>query len=200
MSNYTSNKLYCINDKYYYNGDTTKLYLFDEDTNTFTECETPVDFAYQINLNTCRDIYLRGTSNNSILNFLDFIYGETLIGYSFNGITVSNSNLIFSSENILSGNTFYTNQLQPVLGTMTNNGDIEITPTTSNQNKSKGYYNSITVNAVTSSIDENIKPENIKKGVTILGVTGTYEGIITEDEYNQALNTTRQILGVENQE
>lgn len=200
MSNYASNKLYCINDKYYYNGDTTKLYLFDEDTNTFTECETPVDFAYQINLNTCRDIYLRGTSNNSILNFLDFIYGETLIGYSFNGITVSNSNLIFNSENILSGNTFYTNQLQPVLGTMTNNGDIEITPTTSNQNKSKGYYNSITVNAVTSSIDENIKPENIKKGVTILGVTGTYEGIITEDEYNQALNTTRQILGVENQE
>jgi hypothetical protein len=29
---------------------------------------------------------------------------------------------------------------------------------------------------VTSSIDSNIQPENIKKDVTILGVTGTYEG------------------------
>lgn len=29
---------------------------------------------------------------------------------------------------------------------------------------------------VTSSIDSNVQPENIKKGVTILGVTGTYEG------------------------
>jgi hypothetical protein len=29
---------------------------------------------------------------------------------------------------------------------------------------------------VTSAIDSNIQPENIKKDVTILGVTGTYEG------------------------
>ena len=35
---------------------------------------------------------------------------------------------------------------------------------------------SVTVNAVTSSIDSNISSENIKKDVTILGVTGTYEG------------------------
>ena len=35
---------------------------------------------------------------------------------------------------------------------------------------------SVTVNPVTSSIDSNIKAGNIKKDVTILGVTGTYEG------------------------
>ena len=29
---------------------------------------------------------------------------------------------------------------------------------------------------VTSAIDSNIQAENIKKDVTILGVTGTYEG------------------------
>lgn len=32
------------------------------------------------------------------------------------------------------------------------------------------------VEGVTSAIDSNIRPENIKAGVTILGVLGTYEG------------------------
>lgn len=34
----------------------------------------------------------------------------------------------------------------------------------------------VEVSAVTSAIDANIIPGNIKKDVTILGVTGTYEG------------------------
>ena len=33
-----------------------------------------------------------------------------------------------------------------------------------------------TVSAVTSTIDANILPENIKKDVEILGITGTYDG------------------------
>ena len=35
---------------------------------------------------------------------------------------------------------------------------------------------SVTINPVTSSIDANITPGNIKKDVSILGVTGIYEG------------------------
>lgn len=35
--------------------------------------------------------------------------------------------------------------------------------------------NSVTINAVTSDIDSNIQAENIKKDVTILGVTGNYD-------------------------
>lgn len=58
-----------------------------------------------------------------------------------------------------------------------------ITPTTSAQSftpsSGKVGFSSVYVSAVTSAIDSNIKPENIKAGVTILGVTGTYEG---EDE------------------
>lgn len=46
-----------------------------------------------------------------------------------------------------------------------------ITVTSSNDGLS-----SVTVNHVTSSIDSNIKAGNIRKDVTILGVTGTYEG------------------------
>ena len=53
-----------------------------------------------------------------------------------------------------------------------------VTPTTSQQTVTPdtGYeLGSVVVNPVTSSIDNNISPENIKKDVTILGVTGTYE-------------------------
>lgn len=37
-------------------------------------------------------------------------------------------------------------------------------------------YSQVTVNAVDASIDSNIKAENIKHGVQILGVTGVYQG------------------------
>lgn len=56
----------------------------------------------------------------------------------------------------------------------------EVTPTTSAQtiepSEGKNGFTSISVAAVTSSIDANILPENIKSGVTILGVEGTYTG------------------------
>lgn len=42
-------------------------------------------------------------------------------------------------------------------------------------------YNQITVNPVTSSIDSNIRPEYIKKGITILGVTGTYGDTVIDN-------------------
>lgn len=59
-----------------------------------------------------------------------------------------------------------------------------VTPTTSEQTVSagEGYdgLGTVTVNAVTAAIDENITEANIKSGVTILGVTGTYEGESSE--------------------
>lgn len=55
---------------------------------------------------------------------------------------------------------------------------IEVTPTTSEQEitPDDGYigFSKVTVAAVTAAIDENIVAENIKDGVTILGVTGSY--------------------------
>ena len=53
--------------------------------------------------------------------------------------------------------------------------ELSITPTTENQSF-EGLYNQVQVKGVTSDIDSNIVPENIKKDVTILGVTGTHEG------------------------
>lgn len=55
-----------------------------------------------------------------------------------------------------------------------------VTPTTSKQTITAGSnydgLGTVTVNAVTAAIDENIVAGNIKDGVTILGVTGSYTG------------------------
>lgn len=54
-----------------------------------------------------------------------------------------------------------------------------VTPTTSAQTltpDSGHAYKKIEVSAVTAAIDENIVAGNIKSGVTILGVEGTYTG------------------------
>lgn len=56
--------------------------------------------------------------------------------------------------------------------------NLEINPSKEEQTfKSQNYYgyNNVTINPVTNSIDENIKPENIKKDVSILGVKGNIE-------------------------
>lgn len=56
------------------------------------------------------------------------------------------------------------------------NGEaLEIQPTTENQ-EYDGIYSNVKVNAVTKEIDSNIVAENIKSGVDILGVEGTYVG------------------------
>lgn len=57
---------------------------------------------------------------------------------------------------------------------------LNVTPSTSAQTftPSSGVvgYDTVNVSAVTASIDQNIVASNIKKDVTILSVTGTYEG------------------------
>lgn len=58
-----------------------------------------------------------------------------------------------------------------------------INPSTSTQtitpSAGKNGITEATVNPVTSAIDANIQPENIKQGVTILNTVGTYQGGIT---------------------
>ena len=62
--------------------------------------------------------------------------------------------------------------------------NLEINPSKEEQTfKSQDYYgyDEVKVNGVTNSIDKNIKPENIKKDINILGVTGNVEEINTTE-------------------
>lgn len=57
--------------------------------------------------------------------------------------------------------------------------NVTVTPTTSSQSITADEgkrLGTVTVNAVTAAIDANIAAGNIKSGVTILGVEGTYTG------------------------
>lgn len=57
--------------------------------------------------------------------------------------------------------------------------NVEVTPTTEQQTVTADtgkVLGTVTVKAVTAAIDENIAAANIKSGVTILGVTGSYSG------------------------
>ena len=75
---------------------------------------------------------------------------------------------------------------------------VIITPSTSQQNiiPSDGYdgMSEVEVLAVDSNIDEDIKPENIKQGVNILGVDGTLEQSKLQDEITVSPAVTDQVV------
>ena len=112
-------------------------------------------------------------------------YGLTqLIPYS----SIQNQIRSLSAGNIKDGVT--------ILGITGNvvelNGDTEtVTPTTSQQvitpTSPKNGFTQVTVNAVTSAIDNNIQAGNIKKGVTILGVSGK-SSVVDTDNANATAN------------
>lgn len=54
-------------------------------------------------------------------------------------------------------------------------------------------YNRVTLNAVNNTIDSNIKPENIKYGVSILGVTGTYNPGGVTRKISKTLDSTGKL-------
>lgn len=160
----------CLNSNYYYLSYNENNYIlkFDEDTNQFSIVVTN------------EKLYVRNSlpiiQNNN--QYIDFQQGDTEIGILYNGnqYLTRDKYTGYTNSDLLTGNTMYDIAHQIVAGTMSNNGDVVITPTTQEQTKDKGYYNSLKINAVTSDIDSNIVPENIKSGVSVLGVEGTLDG------------------------
>lgn len=83
------------------------------------------------------------------------------------------------SEQIITADSHYL-ALSKVIVNPVNLQSKEVNPTTSVQTitADNNYIglSSVQVNGVSSDIDTNIKPENIKNGISILNTTGTYKG------------------------
>lgn len=103
-------------------------------------------------------------------------------GYSGFGTLTVNAVTSSIDSNITAGNIKSGVSILGVNGSVTelNGTTLSVTPTTSAQSLTPtspyNGYTSVSVSAVTSSIDANITAGNIKDGVSILGVTGTYTG------------------------
>lgn len=105
----------------------------------------------------------------------NIVNGVNILGVvgSFEGLNTADANATYND--IIIGKTAYVNGVK-ITGSMNNLGALNITPSTSAQSFSAGYYNSVNISAVTSNIDNNIVPNYILNGINILGVTGNFEG------------------------
>lgn len=106
---------------------------------------------------------------------------------------IDTTNADAEAANLLSGKTAYVNSKR-IVGTMANNGVLTLTPSISQQIIGEGYISGGTLAAVTSNIDSNIKAENIKLGVTILGVQGNLEPDKPDQTKEANPTTSQQII------
>lgn len=81
------------------------------------------------------------------------------------------------ASEILSGKTAYVNK-NKITGEMTNNGAVAgvISTKTGSYTVPAGYHNGLGSVVIDGTEQEKIIPGNIKSGVSILGVTGSYSG------------------------
>ena len=121
----------------------------------------------------------------SIAEETDKVAAVVIQGDTFTNLSQINT----TADKVLTGSQFVNSDGLLENGSMPNRGNLSIIPTINSQTITSGYYSGGTVEAVTSEIDNNIIADNIKKDITILGVTGTYEptgGDATSDGSLQA--------------
>lgn len=118
---------------------------------------------------TKKDIldYVRHTPYNTNIRVLEGLLTELESGSS-----LDTSDATAAAADILKDKTAYVNG-QKVTGTITSVNAQTITPTTTDQTVNGNVF---LVGAITVAGDANLLAENIKSGVTIFGVTGTYAG------------------------
>ena len=118
---------------------------------------------------TKKDIldYVRHTPYNTNIRVLEGLLTELESGSS-----LDTSDATAAAADILKDKTAYVNG-QKVTGTITSINAQTITPTTTDQTVNGNVF---LTGAITVAGDVNLLAENIKSGVTIFGVTGTYIG------------------------
>lgn len=101
--------------------------------------------------------------------------GAVITGTNTNDANTSDANA--TASQILSGATAYV-QGSKVTGTMTNNGAVSGTISSKSEQYTvpAGYHDGSGKVQISSTEQSKIIAGNIKQGVTVLGVTGTYSG------------------------
>lgn len=103
--------------------------------------------------------------------------GVTILGVKGDVVELNNTTRDITANGFYTAPAPYTGFSEVNVDVKVQQDALTINPTTSKQTFTAideyHGYSPVTVNAVTSAIDSNIKAGNIKKGVTILGVTGT---------------------------
>jgi hypothetical protein len=179
-----------------HNGSHLKVYIIGSDLSL--EEVTTMNNVGSIST-TARQNFLRPMSNESAwfkigskIYFANIQQGE----YAITDLIIKDRHYVLlpgKLDNTASGdvllNKAFINSSGVQYGTMPNNGTKTFTPSIYSQSIPKGYYESGTINAVTSSIDSNIRPENIAWQKTILGVTGSNaEGKLLGDMIGPGIN------------
>jgi len=86
-------------------------------------------------------------------------------------------------------------QFGKIIGTIADNGQLNYTPSTSQQTIPAGYTSGGIIAPVTSSIDSDITPSNIRMGAKILEVTGNYTSDATATAENILSGKTAYVKG-----
>lgn len=137
------------------------------------------------------------------VNASKLLYGETAhdrSGASITGACTYDSNTTDANatqSEILNGKTAYVNKVK-VTGNMVNNGAVAGTISTKAGQYTVpiGFHDGSGKVSISSTEQAKIIPENIKDGITILGVEGTYAGqpYSVESNKNVTPATTQQVI------
>lgn len=171
-----------------YSARTFKVYTFDEETNTFTL----FDSNFKPFLITQEDIMGCDTTNSKIV---EQIVDNIKKAFKLDGKIYSLDNTKnIMSDKVLNHYEAFDNTYTKITGTMPNNGELNITPSTTQQTIPAGYTSGGTVAAVDNTIDENIIQANIRAGVTILGIEGNLEPDKPDQTKTVTPSATQQVV------
>lgn len=146
---------------------------------------TPTTYPFYVEEGTFvqTGITVKGSENLLAENIKEGVEIFDVVGTYSPEVSIEITDATATSADILEGKIAYNNDGK-VIGTMASLEETIYTPTTSNLVIDSGVY--LAGDQIIEG-DENLVADNIKSGITIFGITGTYEGSGGESEESSEL-------------